>query len=110
MTAAGTGPGDGGRRPRPVSALFVAEDRPKPLRGGRLVLGGGRRLTRTRERLGLLGEVALAPRAGLALECAERLDLAAELVAVPLELAEHLLTALRGLRVQHLGAGACIGL
>src|SRR6185369_7110966 len=97
-------------RPRRGSDLVVAEDRAEPLRRRRLVVGDRGRLTGTRERLELLGEVALEPRAVLPLEGAERLDLAVELVALALELAEHLLTALGGLGVEHLGAGAGVGL
>src|SRR3712207_7377987 len=46
----------------------------------------------------------------LALEGPQRLHLGVELVALALELAEHLLPALGGLGVEHLRAGAGVGL
>ena len=65
----------------------------------------GQRSRRAVERLELLGEVALQAGAVLALERAEVLHLAAELVALLLEVAEHLLATLGGLGVEHLRRG-----
>src|SRR3954466_14570023 len=83
---------------RSVVARLLAQDRAEPLRRV-LVLGRQRGDGRAVavERLELLGEVALEAAAVLALERAQALDLAVELVALLLEVAEDLLAAGLGL-------------
>src|SRR3954471_5009558 len=58
----------------------------------------------------LLLEVALEPGAVLPLEGAQVLDLAVQPFPLPLEVAEELRSALLGLRLEHLGAGARVRL
>src|SRR5690606_36197297 len=113
-TAAGP-PGGGPATIRTVrggrSALvLLAEEGLEPL--GRVLAGLVERapLGGVVQRLELLGEVRAQPAAVLALEGAQRLDLAAELVALLLQVAEELGAALGRLRVEHLGAGAGVGL
>src|SRR6266508_382297 len=84
-------------------SVVVAEDRPQPLGSGARGLDAGRDgVGAVVEGGELLAEVALETRAVLALEGTQRLDLAVELVALLLEVAEELLAALGGLRVEHL--------
>jgi len=101
------GPVDGTGAP---PGVLVAEDRAQPLRCG-LTLRSRRGAVRGRlERLELLAEVGLQPGAVLALERAEVLYVAVELVPLPLQVAEHLLAALGGLAVEHLGPTTGVGL
>src|SRR5687768_18463071 len=90
-------------------ALLVPQDRAEAL-GGHWLLARSSGVTRPFEGLELLGEVALQPGAVLALERAEVLDVRVQLVALLLQLTEHLLTTLGGLGVEHLGprAGLCL--
>src|SRR4051812_35226604 len=78
--------------PRSVVAGLLTQDRAQPL-GRVLVLGRQRGDGRAVavECLELLGEVALEPAAVLPLEGTQALDLAVELVALLLEVAEDLL-------------------
>src|SRR5512133_2722991 len=73
------------------SGVVLAEDRAEPLGSRLVIVRRGGRLGGAVERLELLGEVALQAGAVLTLERAQVLDLAAELVALLLEVTEHLL-------------------
>src|SRR5689334_14864176 len=90
------------------SALVVAEHRAQAL-GALAAVHRSLALGAVGERLELLGEVGLEAGAVLALELAERLDVAVELVALLLQVAEHLLAALGRLGVEHLRALTGVG-
>src|SRR5680860_302568 len=89
--------------------VLVTEQGLQPLRrvaAGRECAG----LAAALESLELLGEVPLEPAAVLALEGTQGLDLGVEPGLLLLQLTELLLTALRGLRVEHLRTRAGIGI
>src|SRR5699024_8325147 len=95
------------------SGLVVAEDRAESLGLGEPagVLPGSRvGRAGALQRLELLAEVGLEPRAVLALEGPQVVDLVGERVALALEVAEELGAALGRLGVEGLGATAGVGL
>src|SRR6478752_553145 len=91
------------------SVLVVTQHGAQTLRRVAAV-DGSLRLAAAGKCLQLLREVGLQAGAVLALELAEGLDVAVQLVALLLQVAEHLLAALGGLGVEHLRtlAGVCL--